>query len=153
MPLFFFVGKVALPVAAGAQFLILLAMAGLTLGVLYVLPGALISDCVDYDAGRTGARREAIYVGVQGILQNAAVAVSTVLLAQQFRIFGYNQANPTGIYLLGPLAGLLFLMSFLIFRPYGLDEKRHPEWAAAHWVQAEGPAPAGAKSVAGRSAD
>ncbi len=153
MPLFFFVGKVALPVAASAQFLVLLALAGLPLGVLYVLPGALISDCVDYDAGRTGARREAIYVGVQGILQNAAVAVSTVLLAQQFRLFGYSRDNPAGIYLLGPLAGLLFLVSFLIFRPYALDEKRHPEWAAAHWGRAESPEPVGVKPVAGRGAD
>ncbi len=133
MPLFFFVGKLALPLGADLQFLVLLALAGLALGVLYVLPGALISDCVDYDAARTGSRREAIYVAVQGILQNAAVAVSTALLAQQFRLFGYSPADPTGIYLLGPLAGLLFLASFLIFLPYRLDEKLYPSWAAARW--------------------
>jgi len=137
MPLFFFVGKVALPLSASWQFLILLAAAGLPLGILYVLPGALISDCIDYDATRTGSRREAIYVGVQGILQNAAVALSTVLLAQQFHLFGYSQSNPTGIYLLGPLAGALFALSFFIFRPYELDEKRYPEWALTRWGPAD----------------
>lgn len=139
MPLFFFIGKFALPVTPNIQFLILLALAGVPLGALYVLPGALISDCIDYDASRTGARREAIYVGVQGILQNTAVAVSTVLLAMQFRAFGYSPSDPTGIYLLGPLSGLLFLASFVIFRPYALDEKRHPEWAASRWA-GQGPA-------------
>lgn len=133
LPLFFFVGKVLLPVAPAIQFLVLLAMAGVPLGILYVLPGALLSDCVDFDEGRTGSRREAIYVGVQNILQNAAVAFQTLFLAQLFRFFGYSPQHPTGVYLLGPLAGLLFLGSFLIFYPYQLDEKRHPEWALARW--------------------
>lgn len=155
VPLFFFVGKLALPISPPAQFIVLLAAAGLALGVLYVLPGALISDCIDYDFGRTGSRREAIYVGVQGILQNAAVAVSTVLLAQQFRFFGYSQSNPAGVYLLGPLAGLMFVVAFLIFRPYALDEKRHPQWAAGHWgddgrPSGDGVAASAAKSSAGR---
>ncbi|MEW6031511.1 MAG: MFS transporter [Bacillota bacterium] len=137
-PLLFFVGKLPLPLSPGTQALILLTAAGLPLGVLYVLPGALISDCVDYDEGRTGTRREAIYVGVQNILQNAAVAVSTVTMMTVFNLFGFGASNPTGIYLLGPLAGLMFLVAFLIFRPYELDEKRHPEWAARRW-QPPGP--------------
>ncbi len=139
MPLFYFVGRLPLPVSPGAQFVVLLVLAGLAIGPLYVLPGALISDCIDYDTARTGSRREAIYVGVQGILQNAAVAVSTAALTQVFRLFGYSSAHPTGVYLLGPLAGLCFLASFFIFRPYQLDEKRHPDWAEAHW-QGEPPA-------------
>lgn len=133
IPLVCLVGRLPLPLTAGAQFLTVLALAGLPLGVLYVLPGALISDCIDYDAGRTGTRREAIYVGVQGILQNAAVAVSTVFMGLVFNTFGFSSAAPTGVYLLGPLAGLFFLIAFFIFRPYPLDEKRHPELAAVNW--------------------
>jgi GPH family glycoside/pentoside/hexuronide:cation symporter len=139
VPLFFFVGKLPLPISPGLQTLILLTAAGLPLGILYVLPGALISDCIDYDEGRTGTRREAIYVGGQNILQNAAVAVSTVVMMVLFNVFGYGPGNPAGVHLLGPLAGLMFLIAFLIFYPYRLDERRHPEWAAKRWQPPDPP--------------
>lgn len=143
IPLVYLVGRISLPIDPGLQFLTILALAGLPLGALYVLPGALISDCIDYDAGRTGTRREAIYVGVQGILQNAAVGLSTVFLGFIFSRFGFSAANPGGVYLLGPLAGLCFLIAFLIFRPYQLDEKRHPEQAAVNWGAVGPPVPPG----------
>ncbi len=129
MPFFYLVGRLPLPVSPSLQFSLLLGLAGLPLGVLYVLPGALISDCVDYDAARTGSHREAIYVGVQNILQNAATAFSAVVLAQQFHFFGYSPSSPLGVYLLGPTAGFFFLLSFLIFLGYPLDEKKRLDLA------------------------
>ncbi|MHB8945352.1 MAG: MFS transporter [Bacillota bacterium] len=127
-PLFFFIGKVPLPISPQVQGIALMALVGIPLSALYMLPNPLISDCVDYDELLTGKRREAMYYGVQNILQNAAMAFSAVLLGSLFNFFGYSAKNPAGIYLMGPAAGLCFLLAGLIFLKYPPDALAVGEW-------------------------
>lgn len=44
-----------------------------------MLPNALLADVVDYDAARTGRRREAIHFGVQAFFQKLAIGASIVV--------------------------------------------------------------------------
>ncbi len=119
LPLLFFLGK--LPVGtASSQALVWLVAAGAVLSVHYVLPGAVTAECVDYDETVTGQRREAMYFGVQSIIQTLAVALSTTFVGALFRAFGFSVDRPLGIALLGPMAGIFLFGGFLSFRRYRL---------------------------------
>lgn len=127
-PLFFFIGRVPLPITPSVQAVVLMALVGIPLSALYMLPNPLIADCVDYDELMTGKRREAMYYGVQNILQNAAMAFSTVVLGSLFSVFGYSAKNPAGIYLMGPAAGLCFLLAGMVFLKYPPDRRPVADW-------------------------
>jgi len=127
-PLFFLIGKLSLPIPPSVQGVILMALVGIPLSALYMLPNPLISDCIDYDERLTGRRREAMYYGVQNILQNAAMAFSALVLGSLFNFFGYSAENPTGIYLMGPAAGLCFLLAGAIFLKFPPDARPVGEW-------------------------
>lgn len=117
LPLLFFLGK--LPIGtASSQALVWLVAAGAVLSVHYVLPGAVTAECVDYDETVTGQRREAMYFGVQSIIQTLAVALSTTFVGALFRAFGFSADRSLGIALLGPMAGIFLFGGFLSFRRY-----------------------------------
>jgi GPH family glycoside/pentoside/hexuronide:cation symporter len=145
-PLFFLVGRVPLPFSPMVQGLALMAAVGVPLSALYMLPNPLISDCIDFDELVTGKRREAMYYGVQNILQNAAMAVSTAVLGWLFGRFGYSMQNPAGIYLMGPAAGFFFFLAGLVFLAYPPDRRRVSDWPR-RFIGAPRPAPERAGSA------
>ena len=119
LPLLFFLGKLPFGTAS-SQALVWLVAGGAVLSVHYVLPGAVTAECVDYDETVTGQRREAMYFGVQSIIQTLAVALSTTFVGALFRAFGFSADRPLGIALLGPMAGFFLFGGFLSFRRYRL---------------------------------
>ncbi len=97
---------------------ILLGLAGIPIATLFALPNAMIADLVDYDEKVTGSRREAMYFGMQGLMLKFAIALSALFFGFLLRTFGYSSAEPMGIFLLGPVAGVFVLLGLLIFRRY-----------------------------------
>ncbi len=107
------------------QVLVLLALAGVPLAGVYLFPAALTADIADYDSLRTGFRREAVYYGAQNFVEKTATAASPLLLSGLL-LLGRTAADPLGIRLVGPVAGAIVLVGYLVFRFYDLPDEVVP---------------------------
>ena len=90
-------------------------LAGLPVAGFGVVAFALLADVIDTDAARTGKRREAIYFGVQAILQKSMIGLSVVAFAALQRAPGTSGLSWTGL-----LAGFLCFCGFICFLGYPL---------------------------------
>jgi GPH family glycoside/pentoside/hexuronide:cation symporter len=94
---------------------IVCGLAGLPVAGFGVLAFALLADVIDADARRTGTRREAIYFGVQAILQKSMIGLSVVSFAQIQGALGAVGLRWTAI-----IAGLACLAGLIFFSRYRL---------------------------------
>ncbi len=97
------------------QTVVLVVLIGLALSGQFIFPNALLADVIDYDATKTGLRREAIYYGMQNTLQKFSFALSSIIFGATLSLFGATVDNPLGIRLIGPIAGAATLLGFLVF--------------------------------------
>lgn len=119
-PLMFFVGFIP-GIPKDAQALVFAVFVGFPLAPVQTFQNALIADITDYDALRTGQRREATYYATQAMFEKTASALAPLLLAALL-VLGSTSDNPTGIRLVGPLAGLSTFAGYLVFRRYRLPD-------------------------------
>ncbi len=112
------IGHWPFEISRALQGQILLGLAGIPVAAIFVLPNAMIADLVDYDEKVTGSRREAMYFGMQGLMLKFAIALSALSFGFLLRTFGYSSAEPLGILLLGPVAGVFALLGLLSFSKY-----------------------------------
>ncbi len=108
----------ALPFAPFYHGLLLIALMGIPVASFLVLSHAIIADVIDYDETVTGFRREAIYYGVQGLLQKSGIGVSALIFTLMLHFFGRTEAEPFGVMLAGPVAGTMAFIGFLVFLRY-----------------------------------
>lgn len=85
---------------------LLFAYTGIGQGIYYVMVTPMLGEIIDYDAERTGHRREALYNGLSGVAWKASMGVSILIATQSMHHWGNSIAQPQGVYLVGPLAGL-----------------------------------------------
>jgi GPH family glycoside/pentoside/hexuronide:cation symporter len=104
-----------------AQIVALMAVAGVPLAGVYLFPAALTADIVDYDAVRTGLRREAMYFGAQNFVEKTATSIAPLLLALLL-LAGNTAEDPLGIRLVGPVAAVAVAVGYLVFRRYDLPD-------------------------------
>lgn len=97
------------------QTMVLTAFIGLMLSGQFIFPNAILADVIDYDETKTGLRREAIYYGMQNTLQKFSFALASLIFGTTLAIFGATVEQPLGIRLIGPIAGIVTLLGFLIF--------------------------------------
>ncbi len=114
------IGRWPLPLPTVWQGMIIIALAGIPLAGLFILPNALLADIVDDDARRTGERREAVYYGMQGLVMKSTIGLSAFFLGILLDYFGSSAEHPLGVVLIGPSAALCLLLGVLIFRKYPL---------------------------------
>lgn len=105
-----------------AQLLLLMALAGVPVAGVYLFPAPLTADVIDYDSLRTGFRREATYYQLHSFVEQIATSLAPALLAGLL-LLGDTAAHPLGIRLAGPVAGLLVLLGYLVFRRYDLPDE------------------------------
>ena len=91
----------------------LFAFAGIGQGIVYVMITPLMGEIIDYDEKRTGERREALYNGLSGVAWKASMAFSILIATQSMSFWGNSAAEPLGIYLVGPLAGICGLIGMV----------------------------------------
>ncbi len=103
------------------QILGAMLLVGLPIAGNYLFPAPLTADIVDHDSLQTGMRREATYFGAQNFVEKTTSAFTPLLLAALLTL-GKTQADPTGLRLVGPVAGVLVLVAWLSFRPYDLPD-------------------------------
>ncbi|MAG36559.1 MAG: hypothetical protein CL878_10000 [Dehalococcoidia bacterium] len=122
-PLAFFAGFVP-GVPRAVQGLVFIGLAGVPIAGLFVFPNALLADVIDHDALLTGHRREGMYFGVLATINKLALALSSLVFGVVLGVFGSTAANPLGIRLVGPVAGVAVGLGLLIFaRGYSLPDQ------------------------------
>jgi GPH family glycoside/pentoside/hexuronide:cation symporter len=113
-----------------AQALVAVALIGAPLAGVFLFPVVLVAEIAEDEARRTGHRREATFFGAQGFVEKTTGALAPVLLAGLLALGG-SAEQPLGLRLLGPVAGLLVLTGWWLFRGYALD-RREADAAPAH---------------------
>ncbi len=109
-----------------AQALVMIGLVGIPMSAVQAFPNALMADIIDYDAVRTGMRREAIYYGTQAFLEKTVSSLAPLILALLL-VLGSTTDNSLGIRLAGPVAGLFVFGGYLSFRRYRLPDHVTPE--------------------------
>lgn len=123
LPMIYLFGNVELPLDLLAVSYVIFFLMGFPVAAISILPNALLADIVDHDEKQTGQRREAMYFGMQGILQKFAIGFASLLQGALFSAYGFAKGNHLGISLLGPVAGALVLLGFVVFLFYPLDDR------------------------------
>jgi GPH family glycoside/pentoside/hexuronide:cation symporter len=96
-----------------------LGLFGIPAAGLMVLPHVLVSQLIDADERRTGASRAAMFFGVQGLLTKWVYGLSIWVFTFLLAVYGNSAEEPWGVVLVGPVAGVLCLLSlgFYAFYP------------------------------------
>ncbi len=118
LPPIYFMDSQSLPISNVLYGYILLGLAGIPVAGLFIVPNAIVADLTDYDEMLTGQRHEAMYFGAQGFCQKVIMGISTYLMTLLFSSFGNSIAEPLGVRLTGPVAGMfavIGLVAFLFF--------------------------------------
>jgi GPH family glycoside/pentoside/hexuronide:cation symporter len=135
---FAIIGAAGLAVAAAGHllplpgFLCLLVFAGVGVGFSYVAPFAMVPDTVEFDAIKTGERKEGAYYGMWTFISKCGAAVSGFISGIILSLGGYvaNAAQAPSAKLairliIGPLPAIVFLAAFIVIHNYPLDEKTY----------------------------
>jgi GPH family glycoside/pentoside/hexuronide:cation symporter len=115
--LLYFLGTDVLIVSPDIQAYIIFSIMGIPVSVLLMVPNAMISDLAEYDAINTGTKREAMYFGAQGLAQKINLGISTLVLGYLLTL-GKDVANPIGVKLSGPVAGVICIIGLIMFIIY-----------------------------------
>jgi GPH family glycoside/pentoside/hexuronide:cation symporter len=122
MPLLYFVG--ALPFGDKMmQSQVVMALIGIPVAGIMILPFALLADVIDYDEQLTGKRREGIYVGVQAFFQKIAIGISITVATALMYAGGDLKPTELGLKLISLTAGVVAVISLLVFLRYPIREK------------------------------
>ena len=114
LPLLFFMGFVP-GVPPLVQGMIFMAPVGLAMAGVFVFPNAIMADIIDYDATRTGERREGVYYAAQNLIETLVGALHALALAGLL-LLGGTAEDPLGLRLVGPVAAAGIFLGWLIFR-------------------------------------
>ncbi len=109
-------------VPATVQLIIVAALVGAPIGGNFLFPVPLTADVIDDDSASTRQRREATYLGASSFVQRTAIAVAPLLVVL-LRFLGDTRGHTLGVRLVGPLAGVILLAAFLLFRAYDLPDE------------------------------
>ena len=104
-----------------APWLLLLLLSNLGSSSFFILPNAMLPDVIDRDERDLGVRREAIFFGTRGLLQNMSQGIG-VFLAGLLLMLGKTPAQPWGVQLAFPVAGLFALAAAWAFVFYPIEE-------------------------------
>ena len=111
------------------QVIAMMIVIGAPIAAIYLFPGPLVADICDFDAARTGMRREATFFGGMTLVEKTVGSFAPLLLGLVL-LLGNSAENPLGVRLVGPVAGLVVLCGYLIFRHYDLPDEIVPEAVA-----------------------
>jgi GPH family glycoside/pentoside/hexuronide:cation symporter len=109
-------------VPATVQLLVVAALVGAPIGAHFLFPVPLTADVIDDDSAKTELRREATYLGASSFVERTANSVAPLLVVL-LRLLGDTRGHTVGVRLVGPLAGVILLAAYLLFRAYDLPDE------------------------------
>ncbi len=110
-----------LPLISMTQGYILVGLGMIPMAIFGILPNAVIADIAEYDARKTGVRREAMFFGTRTFMSKmgqmiSMLVISTLLLIER------DGSNEIGIRLTAVAAGIFCLFGLIMLLFY--DEKK-----------------------------
>ncbi len=111
----FFLGN--LPFSTTIQAYILVILASVPMAIFGILPNAVIADIAEYDARKTGIRREGMFFGTRTFMSKMGQMLSMLILSALL-LFKRGGSNEIGIRLTAVFAavfcvgGLIFLLMY-----------------------------------------
>ncbi|MDR0643761.1 MAG: MFS transporter [Treponema sp.] len=113
-------------------FLGIMVFAGIGVGFSYVAPFAMVPDAVEYDAIRTGERKEGAYYGIWTFIAKVGQSLSVFLSGMILSLGGYvadavQSKNAVWAirFIIGPIPALIFVGAIVLVQFYPLDEKTY----------------------------
>ena len=111
----------------------MMVFAGVGIGFGYVPPFAMVPDAIEYDAIKTGHRKEGAFYGMWTFVSTLGISLSGFIIGMILSVTGYvanapQQLSSTefGIRLLvGPIPALVFIAAIILVQLYPLDEKAY----------------------------
>jgi GPH family glycoside/pentoside/hexuronide:cation symporter len=92
----------------------LMALLGFPYSGLMVIPNVLVSEIIDDDYKRFAVRREAMFFGVQGLVNKLATAFASFAVGVLHDILGSTANQPLGITVVAPIAAAFSLVGFFV---------------------------------------
>jgi len=102
--------------------LILMILLGFPYSGLMVLPNILIAEIIDEDIRENGVRREAMFFGVQGLINKFMVAIAGFVVGLILDNFGNSIESPLGVILIAPIAAVIALVGFLVMMRFNISK-------------------------------
>lgn len=93
-----------------------MAMLGFPYSGLMVIPNVLLSEIIDEDIAETGTRREAMFFGVQGLINNGMISVAAFSVGLLHDLLGGTLAKPAGVIAILPLGAAIALAGYVVIR-------------------------------------
>jgi len=118
-------------------FLAMMVYAGVGIGFGYVAPWAMIPDTVEYDAVKTGKRKEGAFYGMWTFTSKCGQALSIFVSGLILSAGGYvagavqtAEAKGAILLLIGPIPVVVLIGAIVLVQFYPLDEKTYAELIA-----------------------
>lgn len=92
---------------------ILMALLGFPYSGLMVIPNVIVSEIIDEDVKINGVHREALFFGVQGLINKFMVSLAALIVSVTLDLFGNSQASPAGVILIAPIAAVIAVVGFV----------------------------------------
>jgi len=104
--------------------LCVMALAGLPVAGLFIIPNAMVADLSDFRLPNGDKPGEAIYYGVQGVIQNLMIGLVTLLSGVLYDVFGNSPGHDLGVRLTGPIGAAFALFAFFAFLLFYPDDRK-----------------------------
>lgn len=122
LPLFVVLGWVSDPHMKQVFLWVLVVAIAFPVALFTVLQPAMLADIMDHDTGLTGYQREAMYNGMQGLIQKIGWGLAPLFQGLLFWGFGNTVERPWGILLAGVVSAILCLAGGIWFLRYPLKK-------------------------------
>ncbi|MGH4119882.1 MFS transporter [Clostridium sp.] len=114
-----FLGK--LPVSNQIQAYLLVVLAAIPMAIFGILPNVVIADIAEYDARKTGIRREGMFFGTRTFMSKVGQTLSMLILSALL-LLKRNGSNEIGIRLTGVFAAGFCIVGLVLLLMYN-EEK------------------------------
>jgi GPH family glycoside/pentoside/hexuronide:cation symporter len=115
----FFLGK--LPLSTTVQAYILVILGSIPMAIFGIIPNVVIADIAEYDAKKTGIRREGMFFGTRTFMSKIGQMISMLVLSSLL-LLKRNGSNEIGIRLTTIFAALFCIVGLILLLMYN-EEK------------------------------
>jgi len=114
--------------------------AGIGVGFSYVAPFAMVPDVIEYEAAKSGERKEGAYYGMWTLISKLGTALALFITGQILEMGGYislsagggTAAQPSSVFsairtVIGPIPIVILAAAIVVIQFYPLDKKEYRE--------------------------
>jgi len=121
-------------------FLVMMVYAGIGVGFGYVAPWAMVPDAIEFDAVRTGNRKEGAFYGMWTFTSKVGTSLAIALTGAILGAAGYaanlTEQSPSTLgairLIIGPIPALVFILAIVLIERYPIDEKTYVRFMEEH---------------------